>query len=177
MDSHRGRLAACRNPTIDTSGLPAAALNPGQTGQDAIMSRLQPQIDRQRSQLETQLANQGVMPGSEAYNNAMTDQNQRENDLLSQAALYGINTQENARQQALQEKSFLQSQPINLLNSVLNGTQVTNPSLSGTPAAGNFMGAANNTYNAQLGQYNAGVAQQNNLLNGLFGIGAAALMA
>ncbi|NDF39599.1 MAG: hypothetical protein EB140_11840, partial [Proteobacteria bacterium] len=55
--------------------------------------------------LQTQLANQGIPPGSEAYRAAMTEQNQRENDLVSQAALQGISLDQAARQQAFGEQS------------------------------------------------------------------------
>lgn len=61
------------------------------TATDAIMSRLNPQIDRQHNQLSTQLANQGIAQGSEAYKNAMTDQSYHDNDLMTQAGLQGIN--------------------------------------------------------------------------------------
>src|SRR3990167_4194630 len=84
---------------LDTSGVARMPVNAGLTGQQAIMSRLQPQIERERGQLETQLRNQGLVAGGEAYGNSMTIQNQRENDLLSQAALQGINLDLSANQQ------------------------------------------------------------------------------
>jgi hypothetical protein len=90
---------------LDLSGLPQAPISAGTTAQQAIMGRLQPQLERQRSQLQTQLANQGIPPGSEAYRAAMTEQNQRENDLVSQAALQGISLDQAARQQAFGEQS------------------------------------------------------------------------
>jgi hypothetical protein len=50
------------------------------------------------------------MQGSEAYKNAMTDQGQQQNDLLSQAALQGINLDMSANQQgfgqAMQQGGF-----------------------------------------------------------------------
>ena len=84
---------------LNTSGVAGMPVNAGMTGQQAIMSRLQPQIERERNQLETQLRNQGLVAGGEAYNNAATIQNQRENDLLSQAALQGVNVDLAANQQ------------------------------------------------------------------------------
>src|SRR3990167_6239765 len=82
------------NPSIA-----AMPVNAGTTGQQAIMARLQPQLERARQQQETQLRNQGLVQGGEAYGNAMTAQHQRENDLLSQAGLYGINLDLAANQQ------------------------------------------------------------------------------
>lgn len=92
---------------LDISNLAAMPVNAGTTAQQAIMSRLQPQLQQERSQLETQLANQGVTPGSQAYQRAMMDQNKRENDLLSQASLQGINLDMAARQQGLSEAGLL----------------------------------------------------------------------
>jgi hypothetical protein len=88
---------------INTSDLAAMPINAGTSAQQAIMSRLQPQINQQRSQLQTQLANQGITPGSAAYENAMNEQMRSENDLLSQAALQGLNLDMTARQQGLGE--------------------------------------------------------------------------
>ena len=88
-------LSARSNP-LDVNGLPSMGktydpYSDTNTATQAIMSRLNPQIDRQRNMLSQQLANQGVAQGTEAYKNAYTDQGQRENDLMNQAALSGIN--------------------------------------------------------------------------------------
>lgn len=93
--------------SLDTSSLAAMPVNAGTTAQQAIMSRLQPQLERERAQLQTQLTNQGLAPGGEAYNTAMQQQAQRENDLLTQAALQGINLDMSARQQGLGEQQTL----------------------------------------------------------------------
>jgi hypothetical protein len=50
-------------------------------------------------QARQRLANQGLTYGGEAYNRAMGDVNQGRNDLLSQAALQGINLDMSANQQ------------------------------------------------------------------------------
>jgi len=92
---------------LDTSQLAAMPINAGMTAQQAIMSRLDPQLQRQRSQLETQLANQGLARGGEAYNAAITEQQQQENDLRTQAALQGISLDMGARQQGLGEAQTL----------------------------------------------------------------------
>jgi hypothetical protein len=60
------------------------------TGQQAIMNRLAPQLELSDAQTRQRLINQGLVPGGEAYENAMISQNQQKNDLLSQAALQGI---------------------------------------------------------------------------------------
>ncbi len=92
---------------LDTSRLAAMPVNAGMTAQQAIMSRLDPQLQRQRAQLETQLANQGLVRGGEAFNAAITEQQQQENDLRTQAALQGLNLDMAARQQGLGEAQAL----------------------------------------------------------------------
>lgn len=98
---------------LDLSGVARMPVNAGTTGQDAIMQRLAPQLQRQSAATEQRLANQGIMQGSEAYTNAMTDQSQQQNDLLSQAALQGINLDMSANQQgfnqAVQQGGFFNS--------------------------------------------------------------------
>lgn len=93
--------------SLDTSRLAAMPVNAGMTAQDAILSRLNPSLERQRAQLEQQLANQGIARGSEAYATAQTEQAQRENDLRTQAAMQGINIDMAARQQGLGEQQAL----------------------------------------------------------------------
>jgi hypothetical protein len=95
--------------SLDTSNLAAMPVNAGMTAQNAIMSRLEPQLQRQRAQRETQLANQGLARGGEAYNAAIQEQQQGENDLRTQAALQGLNLDMSARQQGLGEQQALGS--------------------------------------------------------------------
>jgi tetratricopeptide (TPR) repeat protein len=88
---------------IDTSQLAAMPVSAGTTGQQAILSRVMPQIQEQRQMLETQLANQGIPRGSEAYNRAIREQQQQENDAIQQAALQGLQLDMAARQQGFSE--------------------------------------------------------------------------
>jgi hypothetical protein len=151
---------------ITKDSLPADMVNAGQTGQDALMARFQPQIDQSHAALETQLANQGVTQGSEAYNNAMRVQNQSENDLRMQAALNGINVGQNAQNQQLQLQTALQNQPLNILNAVRSGSQVTNPTFTSVPTQATTSGpdllsAAQQQSGYNQGLYNSKVASAN----------------
>lgn len=76
---------------INTSGIAAMPVNAGTTGQQAIMQRLAPQIERENSQRNQELANQGITLGSDAYKNSRLLDDQRHNDLTSAAALQGLN--------------------------------------------------------------------------------------
>jgi len=88
---------------FETGELAAMPVSAGTTGQQAILSRVLPQIQEQRQMLETQLANQGIPRGSEAYNRAIREQQQQENDAVQQAALQGLQLDMAARQQGFQE--------------------------------------------------------------------------
>lgn len=141
---------------FDTSSLPSAPVNAGTTAQQAIMARLQPQFDRSDEQLRSRLANQGIMPGSEAYNNEINLAGQAKNDAFSQAALQGINLDASARKSALDEQSYLRQLPLNELNALRSGSQVQNPNFSGAPKTGvDYTGAAQNQYNSALSNTNA----------------------
>jgi len=177
QDSATNRVGETLGQGFDTSTLPQAPVNAGQTGQDAIMARLQPQFDRSEEGLRNRLANQGIMQGSEAYNSELDTFNRGKNDAYSQAALQGINLDTGARQNALQEQSFLRSMPLNELNALRTGSQVTNPTFGNysqqQPTSGaNYLGAAQAQGQWNLGQSNANQASQANMLGGLFSLGA-----
>jgi hypothetical protein len=168
------------NPALDTSGLPQRAIDVGQTAQQAIMSRLQPQLAQQDEALRTRLANQGITLGSDAYGREMTAQGQRSNDLQMQAALQGINLDQANRASALQEQAYMQDRPLNLINALRSGNQVNAPQFQGfaqqaTTQGANMLGATQAQYQADMDYANAQNAQQSGLMGGLFGIGGAAL--
>jgi hypothetical protein len=146
------------------------------------MARFQPQIDQSRKALDAQLANQGITLGSEAYDNAMRTQSQGENDLKMQAALNGISVGQNAQNQQMSLKTALQNQPLNMLNAVRTGSQVTNPQFTSVPQQGQTSGANMSGATAAKGQfdqglYNSGVASANSGNAATMGaIGTAAAM-
>lgn len=167
---------------FDVSKLPSTGFNPSQTYQEAYMQRLAPQLQQGREQLQQQLANKGIDIGSEAYNRAMMQQAQRENDLLAAATTQGFGVGQQARQTALQEQAYLRNEPLNTLSAVRTGAQVTGPQFvnsaqQATTSGPDLLGAAQMGYNAQMGAYNAQQAGQNNMTSGLMGLGSAAIMA
>lgn len=160
---------------FDTSQLPAQQINAGQTAQDAVMSRLEPSFDRRQSQLETQLANQGIARGTEAYTAAQSDLNNARNDAYTQAALQGMGIGQQARQQSLQEQSFLRNEPLNTLNAVRTGAQVQGPQFTNVPQqattqGADYLGATNAGYQAASGNTNAANAGSSNMMSGLMGM-------
>lgn len=170
------------NPNLDTSAMPAMPQNAGTTTQDVLMARLQPQIDRQNQMSDAQLANQGIMQGSEAYRNAKTDMSQHHNDLMLQAAGQGVNTDMAARNQYISNQSAIQNQPLNIVNALRTGSQVTAPQFTNAPqqqgvAGPDLLGAASATGQYNQGVYNAQQAANGDMMGGLFGLGSSAITA
>lgn len=168
------------NPQLDTSGLPTRGIDVGQTAQQAIMSRLQPQLAQQEESLRARLANQGIGLGSEAYGREQMLASQRRNDLEMQAALQGISLDQANRAAALQEQAYMQDRPLNLINALRSGNQVVNPQFQQfyqqqVATGPDLSGAAQQQYQANLGASNASSAASSGLMSGLFGIGGAAL--
>jgi hypothetical protein len=204
--------------------------NAGMQGWDRasnlLMNRLNPQIQQSQDRLKAQLANQGIVPGTEAYNRAMTQQGQQENDLRTQAQIAGSQlqnqlfgqelqagqfgnqalTQQNAnqlanlgfnnqlgqqgyqnqlaqqqannmaRQNNFQLASYLRGLPMQELNALRAGSQVTNPSFINVAQQGQTQGpdtlsAYQAQQNANIAAQNRQAAQQSNLTSGLFDLG------
>jgi len=167
------------NPELDVGALPQRGINVGQTAQEAILSRLNPQLSQQEEALRTRLANQGITLGSDAYNREMMAQGQRANDLMMQAALQGINLDQANRSAALQEQAYLQDRPLNLINALRTGNQVQAPQFQqfaqqATTAGPDLLNAANAQYGAAVDAANARNAQTSGLMSGLLGLGLGA---
>jgi hypothetical protein len=165
---------------FDTSRLPAEQINAGQTAQDAIMARLDPKFAQSENALRQRMANQGISAGSEAWDNEFRGFNEGKNDAYTQAALQGMGFGQQARQQSLQEQAYLRNEPINTLNAVRTGAQVTSPTFSNVPqqattAGPDMLGAAQGMYSAQLGASNAKNAATSNFMSGLFNLGSGAM--
>jgi hypothetical protein len=93
------------NTQINQGQLPSYGIDPGQSYTDAIMKRLQPSLTRQSASSDVQLANQGIMPGSEAYNTAKTLLSQNQNDALTSAIVNGMQTGLQANNQAYNQQA------------------------------------------------------------------------
>ena len=89
--------------SIDTSGAAAMPINAGTTAQELILQRLNPTLEAGDVSFRQQLANQGLAPGTEAYDKAFRNREMSKNDLYSQAALQGINLDMAARNQSINE--------------------------------------------------------------------------
>lgn len=157
---------------------------------------LDPQFQRQQASLENQLANQGITRGSEAWNNAMQQQDmarqQAYEGARNQALLQGMQGAQQlygqgigTRQQQLTEAQLLRQDPINMLNAVRTGQQMqvtqqpnvatSAPGQLATTAGPDLLGAAAATGQYNQGVYNAQQAGQGGMLGGLFNLGGTVL--
>lgn len=184
---------------------PDAARNAQQQGQDAAYQAqtqyLDPQFSQQQESLEAKLAAQGLAPGSQAYNNAMLNQNQTKQQAYSnaqnQAILTGsqLGTQNwqnqlaglNAQAGLIGQQGNTLNQQAGLIGQIVGTGQVPYgnlqsiagmiPGYSG-PATSSINPAdigsyMNNAYQGQLGAYNAKQQGANQFTSGLFGLGGA----
>lgn len=135
-----------------------------QAAYDAIVARSQPQMDRAQERLNTQLANQGIGLGSEAYSNAQDDYQHGVNDFLlgaqqqagnAEAQQYGLES--NAYNQAANSMIQGRQEPLNELAAMLTGSQVQSPNFINAPQStvqpADVMGATYGSYNGQNNAY------------------------
>jgi hypothetical protein len=165
---------------VDQSKLVSTGFNPGQSYQDAMMSRLAPQISRENQSFEQEMANKGIGAGTEAYNTAKTLLGQNQNDRLNSATVQGLNAGLTANQQGFNQAQTNLNTPINMVNALRTGSNVTNPTYANSTNMANvpgvdYSGAGQNQYNAQLAQTNANNAATGNFFGGLMNMGAAAI--
>ena len=203
-----GRVGQALGQGLDTTGLPGLqGFDPGnfdrQRYEDAayqgMTRRLDPQFQRAESSMDARLAAQGLGANSEAARNLRQDFARDRTDAYDMAgrtamevggaeqaraiqqAIAGGTFQNQARTQGLQERAYVQNQPLQQLQALLGTGQVSMPQgVAYTPTqvgqtdvlganALNQQGLWNN-YNAQMQQNQAG-------LGGLFSLGSAAITA
>jgi hypothetical protein len=134
--------------------------------------RLDPVLQERNAALESKLYNQGVMPGTEAYDRAMRADTQGQNDAYDQLLLGG-------RALANTELTAERNQPINEITALMSGGQVNQPQFGQTPqtsvANTDVAGITQQGYENSLIPWKQDVASKNAMMGGLFSLGGAAL--
>lgn len=134
---------------------------------DLGSERLDPRFERETDALRTQLINQGIRPGSAAWDAEMGRLGESKNDAYNQLMLQG-------RSQAFNEALTTRNQPLNEVIGLFTGSQVQQPQFQSTPQTGvggvDYTGLVNQQYQQEMQNYQAG-------MGGLFGLGAAAIKA
>lgn len=157
---------------IDTSGIAGMPGGPSTTGdlnntRNALfaeqMNYLQPQEQLAGEQLDSQLANEGITPGSAAYNQAKEELGRQQTFTNSQAinsAITGGGAEQSRLfglgSQSLQDQLAERNAPISEYEA-LQG----NPSSAVSAATPDISGAFGQQYQGQLAGYNANVASNN----------------
>lgn len=147
---------------------------------------LDPQFNQGQQQLRSQLVNEGIPEGSQAWNTAMNNfalqKQQAYQQAFNQAEAGGTAAQAQLANtgltnQAQQAQLYTQQyqEPLGLYSSLVSGTAPTLPQFSGVNTAQaaptNVLGAYQNAYQGQLNAYNTKVSSQNSQLSGLSSLG------
>jgi len=141
---------------------------------DLGRQRLDPYFDDQADDLRTRLVNQGIGPGSEAYDREMRSFSEGRNDAYNSLLLSG-------RGQAMNEAYAERNQPINEITALLSGGQVSAPMMQAFNGGGvantDVAGIINSNYNQRVAKEQAEGSFGQSLMGGLFGLGAAGIQA
>ena len=177
--------------SLDLSGAPAAPGSAEQTRQnayDAIMSRVNEDTTGQRDQRNSDLIAAGIRPGTKAYDDAQNQISRQYNDARQQAILasgqegqrdFTMDTQR--RKDAIAEILAGRQTPLNEINALMSGSQVSNPfaipgaAQNSNIAAAPLYKAAQDQYGASIDGYNAEAAGNQAMMGGLFKLGSAAI--
>jgi hypothetical protein len=146
---------------------PMYGINPGETYSDAIMRRLQPQMAQSAESNTAALANQGIVPGTQAYNNAMRTFQQGQNDLLTSAQIGGMQTGLQAQQ--------LQGTQAGQIKNLATPSFINAPSQAAVSGP-DYMGALATQTNANIAAQNAALGQSTANTAGLYGLGSAGIL-
>jgi hypothetical protein len=145
-------------------------------------SRLDPQFQQQEQRMRSELMNRGMVEGSEGWNDQFDVFNRGKTDAYGAAMDSSILGGGAEMQRQLQMEQASRLGVINELGALRTGTQAQMPAfssgMSGTTVAPAPLGqSVYNSYQGQLGQYNADVGAQNSQMSGLASLGGSAMMA
>lgn len=160
VKSMQGQLAGAWGTPLDNGA--GARTNAENAIYGSETSRLDPRFQQGEQQLQTQLANQGLTPGSEAYNNAYQNFQRSKNDAYQQAQYGAVmgGGQEAQRQQQMDLTSrFAPEQGLAGMQAMSGQSQ--NPLLT----------AAIAQYQGDLQKYGIQQSGKNSMMSGLSSLG------
>ena len=128
---------------------------------DLGRKRLDPMFEEGEESLRTRLMNQGLQPGTPAWEAEMRRFSEGRSDAYNNLLLTG-------REQAGNELLTERNQSLNEMIAALTGTQVKDPNFVGTPSPGvsgvDYAGLVQDKYKSDMDNYSAKIS-------GLFGLG------
>ncbi len=144
-------------------------------------SRLDPQWQQREAGLRTQLLNQGLGDGTEAYNNAFTNLGRERNDAygsaMNSAQMMGQSAGDSAfrnnmagRQQSISEALRKRSQPMDEMGQLASFLR-----MPGFNQANEYLPAATAQYQGALNKYQSDQGFWGDVIGGLFGLGGKAV--
>ena len=151
--------------------------------EQSLYDRINPQLDRQRAALENQLVNQGLVRGSEAFDESIDEANRAQNDLRlaitgqgQQQLAQDFGLQQQSRNQALSDALLNRSQPLNEVAALLQGSPaIATPQLPQTAqyqvAPADYLGAQSLATQVDLANASRRGQSQSGLMGGLAGLG------
>ena len=172
-----------QGPQLQTDLSGSSGMAGWDKAQAILNQRLQPQMQLQNEQLDVKLRNQGLMPGTEAYNRAKSSLGMQQNDLINQSQLtaqgigqnlfnqdlqagqFGNTAQTQMNQNQLANQGFNNSASQQAYQNQMGQTQANNAIAQQGFANQNASAAANNA--AQQQQYNQAMTNYNMPLNTL----------
>lgn len=159
---------------------------------EAVMGRARPEQEREQAALDVKLRQQGLQPGTEAYNRAMQNMLTSHGDVATQAGLtatkagYDEARARYAQQLAAQNQEYAQAlknyqMPFDVAGSMANlyGSAPRAEFAGFSGATGynpaDLMGAAQAKYQSQMGGYNAGQNKKGSSMGMLGNLGSSAI--
>ena len=140
-------------------------------------SRLDPQFSQMQTSMEAKLANQGLTPGSQAYDAAMQNFGRERNDAYTSAMNSAIGQGTQAGNMIFQQGLESAQLPTQQLGALQGLTQQPGFATSGQAQVPQLLSALAQQYGGELNQYGANQANKNSLMSGLGGLGALGVMA
>ena len=175
-------LSASQFSPIQTNMYGSGSQGAEQQAFNSQYSLVAPLMQQQTQQMQDQMRAEGIPEGSDLWNtqsqNVGRQQSNQIAGLAGNAVGLGMNEQQignQAQSQQLQQALALQNQPLNELNALQTGSQVSMPqvaqpasvSMPGTNVAGNVY----SSYQGQVNSANAANASSNNMFGSLLGAG------
>lgn len=159
VDANQGAWATGPDlgPMADETGITSQIMDWGR-------QYLKPGQDQERAALESRLTNQGIAPGSAAWQEAINLNDRGNNDAMIKLLLEGQDTALAAGQQNMDRGLSAYNAPLSAFSTLSSGSQPAGASFAQTPqtggaAAPDYTGAATTQYQGEQ------QAQQNQLSN------------
>ena len=159
------------NYTFNVDGSDAARMRQENAIYSSMMDKMQPEFERQLQDYSTMLQNKGLPVGSEAYERAMGDLQEKQNDSARQAAYASVMGGQDAYSQSLADQinagnfgNTAQQAYINQLLSALDGSSSSYDVAMDKYAAQNNLAAQQ--YAARQQAANNRLALTNSLISG-----------